>query len=286
MGSSEETQPAVGNVLSADDKAALAERGYVMVPQVVSQAGVSAAVDVVLARCQADLSYPATWYRSDPDLGDMVPVWGHQALWNNRQEPRVHRAFSELWDTERLWVSLDRASFKPPAHPDHPRRGRGLQIHWDVDVTKSRERALQGVLYLSDAAGADEGTFICVPELYRELDAWVEAHPDGNWMAPALDGHAAEAVPGRAGDLLIFDSRLPHGSAPNTSDRPRIAQYIAMFPAPAQPGDDAEQRVRLWREGRVQPGWAHMRHYDHQEPWPPARLSPLGRRLLGAEPWG
>ena len=40
----------------------------------------------------------------------MVEIYQHQALWDNRQYPRVHQAFSEIWETEKLWVSFDRAS--------------------------------------------------------------------------------------------------------------------------------------------------------------------------------
>jgi hypothetical protein len=52
---------------------------------------------------------------------------------------------------------------------------------------------------------------------------------------------------------------------------------VSMFAA----GDDGAGRVELYEAGR-----STFPEYDGQvEPWPPATLTPLGRRLLGAEPW-
>ena len=42
-------------------------------------------------------------------------MYQHQALWDNRQYPKVHQAFAEILRDEKLWVSLDRANMKPPA---------------------------------------------------------------------------------------------------------------------------------------------------------------------------
>jgi hypothetical protein len=36
--------------------------------------------------------------------------------------------------------------------------------------------------------------------------------------------------------------------------------------------------IELWRSGRRVPSWRNRRGYDRIEPWPPARLSELGRR--------
>jgi ectoine hydroxylase-related dioxygenase (phytanoyl-CoA dioxygenase family) len=38
-------------------------------------------------------------------------------------------------------------------------------------------------------------------------------------------------VPADAGDLVIWRLDLPHGASPNTADRPRLAQYLNMYPA-------------------------------------------------------
>ena len=44
-----------------------------------------------------------------------------------------------------------------------------------------------------------------------------------------------QSVPGRAGDLIIWHSALPHSNSANTSNRPRLAQYITMWPVEGSP---------------------------------------------------
>ena len=44
-----------------------------------------------------------------------------------------------------------------------------------------------------------------------------------------LSGEAV-TVPAGAGDLVIWRQEIPHGASANTSDRPRLAQYVTMYP--------------------------------------------------------
>ena len=181
--------------------------GYAVAEQVVPPALIAAAI-------------AALHERSDGTPG-MVPIWGHQALWDVRQHPSVHAAFAEACGTEELWVSLDRVSINAPGGP-------GLSIHWDID----------------------------------------------------LEGHVPTPVPARAGDLIVFDALLPHGNEANGAATPRLAQYVAMR-EPHAWGGTAAGRVALYEEGRS----AFGEYAGIVEPWPPATLTPLGRRLLGLDAW-
>ena len=86
----------------------------------------------------------------------------------------------------------------------------------------------------------------------------------------------------QAGDLIVWDSRLPHGNSKNVSSEPRIAFYVMMAPM-----EEALRRANVdsWRTGRCFPWWRNRPGYDHIEPWPPAALTQLGRRLLGLDDW-
>jgi hypothetical protein len=53
----------------------------------------------------------------------MVEVYNHQCLWDNRQHPRIHDAFVDIWDQEELWVTIDRANLNPPN-----RQARGSRV--------------------------------------------------------------------------------------------------------------------------------------------------------------
>ena len=47
----------------------------------------------------------------------------------------------------------------------------------------------------------------------------------------------------RAGSLLIWDSRLPHGNYPNESSQFRMVQYITFFPAGEKTEDERLKRI-------------------------------------------
>src|SRR6185503_16514260 len=145
-----------------------------------------------------------------------------------------------------------------------------------------RARMIQGVLALTDTA-AEQGGFRCVPSLFKSPEAWpkrpaLDADGEEDWRADTA-GREIVHVPSGAGDLILWNSRLPHGNSRNRSARPRLAFYLQMFPA----GDEAHRSaaVESWRTGRCVPWWRTRPGYDRIEPWPPATLTPLGRRLLG-----
>jgi hypothetical protein len=43
--------------------------------------------------------------------------------------------------------------------------------------------------------------------------------------------------------------------------------------------------IESWQSGRCVPWWRSRPGYDRVEEWPPARLTALGRRLLGLDDW-
>ena len=87
------------------------EHGYVVVPGAVPEKRVKAAAGAVWAFAGMDPEDPATWYTDPPREGCMIEIYQHQALWDNRQHPRVHQAFTEIFGTEKLWsASTGRAS--------------------------------------------------------------------------------------------------------------------------------------------------------------------------------
>src|SRR5438105_11827383 len=192
---------------------------------------------------------PEDWYRKPLAPGGMVEVYQHQSLWDNRQHPRVHQAFSEIFGSEKLWVSFDRANLKPPYNPKYPDYDHRGFIHWDIDTRKLHEIpfGVQGVLCLTETT-SDMGGFHCVPGMHRNLDEWIKTQPKNrNPRVLDLDGRSVVPIPGKAGDLIIWNRLLPHGNGRNLSDRPRMAQYITMFPAAEDYEAYRARRVRMWR---------------------------------------
>lgn len=265
--------------------------GYVILHDAVPPQNLQAVVDAIFEFLGMDPNDPEDWYRPPHRTNGMVELYQHQALWDNRQHPRVHQAFSEIYGTEKLWVSEDRVCMKPTMHPAHPEYDHKGFIHWDVDTSKlPLPFRVQGVLALTDTT-EDMGGFQCIPGFHRDLAQWIATQPpDRNPYQPDLSalppGMKVMPIPMKAGDLLIWDTLLAHGNGHNVSNRPRLAQYITMFPA----GDEAQARERIDR-------WQNRKKPPHDRAFPgdprrveelygrTAELTPLGRRLLGLELW-
>jgi ectoine hydroxylase-related dioxygenase (phytanoyl-CoA dioxygenase family) len=211
----------------------------------------------------------------------MVEIYQHQALWDNRQYPRVHQAFAEIWGTEKLWVSFDRASMNPPERDDW--KFTGPYLHWDMKLEMPVRLKVQGVLYLGDTP-ANQGAFTCIPGFHRKLESWLRAlPPDAEPRKWVRDEPGATPIAGKAGDLVIWHSALPHGSSPNSARRPRMAQYITMFPAREANEEARQQRITGWRERLTGLGkdQKEKEHFHGRT----AELVPLGRKLLGLDRW-
>lgn len=281
-------------VLSEADWETWTTWGYVVIPDAVPPDHVERLKNLLWAFQEMDPGDPSTWNRTDrrahrmQELNNsgMVEIYHHQYLWDNRQYPRVYDAFVDIWDREDLWVTIDRANLNPPNRSHRPFEG---FIHWDVDTSADPLPVnVQGVLSLVDT-DPEVGGFQCVPELFRTLETWLAAQPpDRDPYKPDTTGFETKFIPMKAGDLLIFNSLLPHGIRPNTSkNRVRMAQYISMYPADESNAERRAWRIHSWREreppkGVAFPGDPRGWEKTHYEP---ARLSELGERLLGLRSW-
>ena len=256
------------------------ENGYVVVPEAVPPENCKAAEQAVWDFLEMDRDDSETWY-PDPPCGIMVEIYQHQALWDNRQYPRVHQAFSEIWGKEKLWVSFDRASMSPPNRP--PIWERNLGLHWDMSIDLPIRFHVQGVLYLTDTA-ANQGAFTCIPGFHNKIEDWINGLPEGaDPKKQDLVSLGAVPVPGKAGDLVIWHSALPHSAGINTADCPRVAQYITMSPAPVDDEKARQSRIEGWRERLTGLGKHQAEKEYHQGQT--AELTSLGRKLLGLDRW-
>lgn len=211
-------------------------------------------------------------------------------MWDNRQNPNIYEAFSTLLNETNLWVSIDRVNMKPPKRNDHPELNYHF-IHWDLDTSKLPSplpfgQRLQGVLCLADT-GVNQGGFQCVPELYRNLKDWLPLQPsDRNPRIPDLQGYQIESISAKAGDLIIWDSLLPHGNGENLSGAPRFAQYITMYPAKSELYSKRQVFVDAWRNFEPFPPLpTDVRGWEKSNRTSPAELTPLGKKLLGIDSW-
>jgi ectoine hydroxylase-related dioxygenase (phytanoyl-CoA dioxygenase family) len=215
-------------VLDEADLLMWAEQGYTVLHDAITPAECAAVTRLIYESAGVEAGQPDTWYSRANSQGIMLQVFQHPALEAARNSPRVHKAYSQLWGTPDLLPTTDRCSFNPPEREGNPFPG--PHLHWDIELTLPVPFAMQGVLYLTDTA-ANQGAFSCVPGFHKTIDAWLRALPTGANPYDFIPTGAAYPIAGKAGDLVIWNDALPHGSSPNRAAVPRLVQYVKMFPA-------------------------------------------------------
>lgn len=282
-------------VLSQADWQFWLENGYVIIKNAVPREQALETAKFIWEFDEKNPNDPQTWYTAPraemqmKELGGtgMVEVYNNQYLWNNRQTQRVYDAFVDIWGTEKLWVTIDRANLNFPLRPGFEYKG---FIHWDYDP-ETKPQNVQGVLALADQLDEEMGGFQCIPELFRTYDTWKLTQPeDRNRFKPDTTGFEDKFVKAKleAGDLLIFNSSQPHGiRANNSKDKVRIAQYISMMPAEEDNEAMRDWRINSWDKRIAPEGYAFPgdpRNWE-QTKYERAELNELGKKLLGLEKW-
>jgi hypothetical protein len=220
--------PDAAPALSSADLDFWEQNGYVILHNAVRPENCRAALHAICDFLSVRTDQPDTWYRGPQGHSIWIPLLHHPALWANRDSPRIHRAFAQLWNREDVWVNVDQAGFNPPEKPGW--KFPGPHLHWDVSLAGPIPFGVQGILYLADVA-ADQGAFTCVPGFHRKIDSWLNGLPEGTDPRAQAVPDAAVPISGRAGDLVIWHHALPHGSSPNRAALPRIVQYLAYRPS-------------------------------------------------------
>ena len=151
-------------VLSIEDWKFWRENGYIVIKNAVPRDQALETAEFIWEFDDKDPKDPSTWYtdaRAEMQMKElagtgMVEVYNNQYLWNNRQHQKVYDAFVDIWGTERLWVTIDRANLNFPIRPGFEYKG---FIHWDYDPD-TKPQNVQGVLALSDQTDQDMGCLL------------------------------------------------------------------------------------------------------------------------------
>jgi hypothetical protein len=112
-------------VLSEEDWSFWKHNGFIVIKQAVPKEQAAATAAFLWEFEEKDPNDPNTWYQAPraemkmKELANtgMVEVYNHQLLWNNRTTQRVYDAFVDIWGTENLWVTIDRANLNFPMKP-------------------------------------------------------------------------------------------------------------------------------------------------------------------------
>lgn len=227
----------IGNVLSAEDLAFWGTNGYVIVREAISKQDCEATQHAIWEYLEMDPDKKETWYKGHHNQkGLMLSFSDHETLNQNRFSPRIRKAYEQLYQTTKIYKTIDKVSFNPPETKDF--RFMGGALHWDVSLKQPIPFGLQGLLYLTDC-GANDGAFHCVPGFHNRIDSWLdEVLPDEKPREKALANLQPLPVIANAGDFIIWQNTLPHCATPNHGTKPRMVQYLTYLPEDYQSAEE------------------------------------------------
>ncbi|MDI9310708.1 MAG: phytanoyl-CoA dioxygenase family protein [Limnohabitans sp.] len=216
------------NVLSIEDLKFFNENGYVILKEAIPVKDCIATQKVIWDFLEMSPEDKSSWYQSHPSQrGLMVNFYDDVILERNRASGKIKKAFEQLYNTKKIFRSIDKVSFNPPITSTYSFKGSPL--HWDVSLKLPIPFRLQGLIYLSDCL-ANDGAFHCVPGFHNTIEDWLSQVPKDK-IAREYAVEVLESVPveGKAGDMIIWHQALPHCATPNYGDSPRLVQYLTYF---------------------------------------------------------
>eukprot|EP00455_Lapot_gusevi_P038395 TRINITY_DN4303_c0_g2_i1.p1 TRINITY_DN4303_c0_g2~~TRINITY_DN4303_c0_g2_i1.p1 ORF type:complete len:359 (+),score=25.62 TRINITY_DN4303_c0_g2_i1:91-1167(+) len=220
-----------------------------------------------------------------------------------------------------VYAYCDRVNFRlPTALANEVRNssnlGRGLGHHVDCNPyfmydkfltqdenfhpkPKTKWRPIQGLVALTPNVGPNLGGFEALPGFHKEFEEFFRTHED-EISKPNSEfyvfGPKHRAVTDRvvtieykAGDAVFWDTRIVHRNAEfHHGDQPREAIYANFLPDTQLNREYVAKQLDHYRRGLVPPDFAagaELPDLNQGKPNFFCELSPLGRKLMGMDPW-
>ena len=161
----------------------------------------------------------------------------HEGFAGLLEGERVIGILSELMG-EQAVLFKEKINFKLPG-------GSGFTAHQDAPAFTTFNQQYHITMMVSiDASNPENGCLEMVPGRHKE--GLLHTAPDGTIDLEFADTLTWIPLPTQAGDMVFFDSYIPHRSHANVSDRPRRACYITYNKA--SEGSHREDYYRHKRE--------------------------------------
>ena len=186
-----------------------------------------------------------------------------------RTHPLVHKVFTTIFGTDKLVSSIDRFGIMrgtvdvPTQQADgsvrlenQPQWRQNLVLHWDMNpwsvedangnlIYKQRYQALISVLDSPVNGGgfrAVVGSHKYYMQQWADKNKMPEDYSIKTYQQVKISSEdpaqkMSQNLPVKAGDMLVFDSRLLHGTFQNNSPKMRLVQYVRMMPQSMAKGD-------------------------------------------------
>lgn len=254
--------------------------GYMLVRGVLTRDEAEYFRQLILALVPRDLTIPSSWHSSSGrikpfytpgnhtfDGPDFIPLF---------QNEKLYAVMAQLLESPRLRVGD--GSIGITLRNDASRESELSQtLHLDASVPTTvdnfqfslQEVQLGGCFYFTDVLPGGGGIHV-VPGGPRIVQEEAERDPNGrhlhhDWRQ--IKHLKSVEVTGEAGDFALLHHLMPHGASHNRRPTARVAQFLRYV------RDDQPH-------GALQ-GSVEGRYNEHQV----NVMSPLGRKLLGVDPW-
>lgn len=215
----------IDNVFSDEELNFFNEKGYIILKKAISKSDCIETQTAIWDFLEMTPDNVNSWYQKhEKQNGLMVNFSNHPTLNKNRESLKIFSAFIQLYNSKKIYKSIDKISFNPPISQNY--NFTGSKLHWDVSLKLPIPFQLQGLIYLSDCYEND-GCFHCVPGFHNQITDWINSLPKNvNPRDIALQTLKAIPITGEAGDMVIWHQALPHCATPNYGTKPRMVQYL------------------------------------------------------------
>lgn len=220
---------AIENVFSEEELNFWNENGFIVLKNAIPKEDCIQTQNAIWEFLNMNVDETESWYIQHPEQrGLMVNFSNHPTLNKNRDSIKIQKAFEQLYNSKKIYKTIDKVSFNPPITSNYSFLGSPL--HWDVSLKLPIPFRLQGLIYLSDC-NENEGCFQCVPGFHNKIENWMNGlSSKDNPREVALKTLQPISITGKAGDLVIWNQALPHCASPNKGILPRMVQYLTYFP--------------------------------------------------------
>lgn len=283
----------------------LENNGYVVIKAVADKEEVETAIDLFWKHFEATKNVKRddmeTWEDWRTDRRGIITDAGViqcAGAWYIRGLPKVKTAFSKIWNTDSLIVSMDSLLlWKPWWHNKALWTPRTEGLHLDQNpFQKPSRECVQGMVPLYDVTKATGGLEVVpksnLPEAQEALKQKMP-HVDGTGdfcIVPPSYGKQRTLLLAQAGDLILWDSRTIHGGNIGTGESEprnppklaRMTQTVCMLPRASATQDVLERRKSGFQNGYGFTHWAneiHITSYGSKD-YKPVDLTPEQLALL------
>lgn len=273
-------------VLSDDDAQQFESLGYVVIRDVISRQMAEWFNGHILDLVPRSLTFPPEWHVADGrikpyhDTGEDGSSWDTPELLPLICHETLYRAAAQLLGSARLRSGDGR--YRDGSIGITLRNDSGpilsQKLHVDASIPRDAPRALLvaeevqfgGCYYFADVEPSGGGIHV-IPGGHKILAKKV-ASQKGGWPAVFEEGFFDDfpdtvEITASAGDFVALHHLTPHAASNNRHPRPRVALFVRFLREdnPHYPGQPAPRDMYNATQLRA--------------------MGPLGRRLLGVDPW-